>query len=95
MTRDQHIQIGRILGFPECCVLAWVDDPEPGQALRRGSITERRRTPAECARLDAQVSALLGRPWDGCRPDPYVKYVPCEACRVRHLTPALDTVRGL
>lgn len=69
MTADQHRAIGRILGFPSCCVEAWIADladpaAEP-PAAARGGIHERMRTYHEVEALHAAVSALLGRPWGG------------------------------
>lgn len=80
MTDDQHREIGRILGFPDCCVEAWIASPSCELAKRNGGRTERVRSLAEAQRLDAQVSVLLGRPWRGCQGDRRKHYVMCDAC---------------
>lgn len=81
MTPDQHRAIGRILGYPECCVEAWIADGD--RLPNRGVMVERLRTPSEAIALAGQVSDLLGRTWP--RPpappthDLRKAYVPCPA----------------
>lgn len=72
MTREQHAIIGIILGFPACCVEAWVADND-NAAIRRGAIHVRGRSPIE-ARI---LSDALGLPLDGVQS---MQYVPCENC---------------
>lgn len=81
ISDEQHRAIGRILGFPSCCVEAWIAGlgSDPPQGVDRGCIMERYREPAEGVRLDAAVSSLLGRPWSACTRDPRKAYVPCAA----------------
>jgi hypothetical protein len=89
ISDDEHREIGRILGYPACCVEEWIADRGTRQGDRRGSNAGiRRRTPAEIADLTRQVSELLGRDWTGVRNDPYVRYVPCSACMVDALVRA-------
>lgn len=79
MTDEQHTKMGAILGYPPCCVAAWVGAPTDA-AVRRGSVSETRRAPEESARLDKEITALLGRTWTGASRDPYKRYVPCSRC---------------
>lgn len=79
MTDDQHRAVGRILGYPECCVEAWVAGPL-NAAQARGAVTERLRSREEAAELDREVTALLGRPFRGCSAHPHKRYVPCPSC---------------
>lgn len=87
MTDDQHRQIARILGFPQCCTEAWIISLRNGvpAAVERGGIHERLRTPREVEALHGAVSALLGRPWGAldcgmAYGDMEKCYVPCEQC---------------
>lgn len=86
MTADQHRAIGAILGFPSCCVEAWIR----GDAIasQNGSITTHVRSFREAYRLHERVSRLLGYPWGICalsgdaarRADRRCCYVPCTQC---------------
>lgn len=85
MTREQHIAVGRLLGFPDCCVRQWVDELDDGwQATRRGGITLRVRTREECRRLLPAIHAL-GLDWTlkQMLDDARVCYVPCDTCAIR------------
>jgi hypothetical protein len=77
--------MGMILGFPQCCVEAWVRDHTnaaiPSGELR-GCITERKRSVEEIALLNKQISGMLGREWK--IQHPYKLYVPCASCMVKH-----------
>jgi len=84
MTDEQHRQLGKLLGFPECCIEAWIADPLPGQGIRRGYIHLGSRSLEEARCLNAQISAILGRKW---RTDGEIRYVPCSSCRARHMDP--------
>lgn len=79
-TDADHIVIGSILGFPECCVTSWVEAPS-GLKGRVGGYTERNRRPGELSELCNQVSAFLGREWR-CT-DERKHYVPCLDCAAR------------
>lgn len=95
MTDDQHRAIARILGFPSCCVEAWLRDirdphAEPA-AMARGGCHERIRTYHEVEALHAAITALLGEPWGafaksaGRRFEPEAGdmekcWVPCDQC---------------
>jgi hypothetical protein len=86
MTADQHRAIGRILGFPSCCVEAFVADVPHGipSGAERGVVIERDRTVEEMRALAQRVSELLGRPWPTGGFDPLLEdmrkaYVPCPA----------------
>lgn len=81
ITADQHREVGRILGYPPCCIEAWVTDPEGGQATRRGARYGRPRTPDEAEECNRLVTELLGYDWDWAERIPH--WVPCEACRAR------------
>jgi hypothetical protein len=92
MTRDQHRQIGAILGFPSCCVEAWVENlssPEPLANLT-GSVDERDRPRLEALACHVGASSVLGRPWgliSDCpeSPDDLRKHwVPCVPCAERY-----------
>src|SRR4051812_49024927 len=87
MTRAQHIALGRLLGFPDCCVRQWVDDLATGggQATRRGSITLRVRTREEAEAMLPAIHAL-GVTWtlEDWTSDLRVCYVPCDVCAIRH-----------
>lgn len=74
MTPDQHRRIGALLGFPSCCVEAWVRGETA--AMSHGSILVRERTPEEADAINAEVSAMLGREWTGAGA---MQYVPCPA----------------
>lgn len=86
MTADQHTAIGRILGFPDCCVERWVESFGSGTALAclRGSINPGQRSEPFAQYVHGRISELLGRPWGYCssgHPDDLeVVWVPCEAC---------------
>lgn len=83
MTNDQHRMIGNLLGFPECCVDAWVEGLHQPTALlaETGLVVARERTPVEARILDTMISRLIGFPeWSGCSSDPRVAWVACEDC---------------
>lgn len=97
MTPEQHLRIGiDILGFPRCCVEAWVDGLDSSAPPNRGVVVERRRTIGEAFALAASVSALLGVRWPFATdsdPEAYARnvlsdlrkaYVPCPACAGPH-----------
>lgn len=76
MTAEQHRRIGAILGFPACCVEAWVANPS-GAALRRGTVIGPPRSNAERERMRAEACKVSGKP---SFPVGYAgEYVPCEA----------------
>ena len=90
ISREQHAAIGRILGYPACCVAEWVAECGSGDcAVRRGTLTVRRRPPAEVRRVEEEVSALLGWRWSMLS-DTRKRWVPCTACAAtaRQLTSA-------
>lgn len=78
ITDEQHREIGRILGYPSCCVEAWIAD-RTESSIRRGSIVERYRSDKEMKEINQQVSQVLGRPWASSTNRKL--YVPCPACR--------------
>ncbi len=78
MTTDQERRIGEILGYPACCVEAFVSDPgDKNKALRRGLIVLPNRSPENAARVSEQISELLGRSW---KTSGRAQYVPCRSC---------------
>lgn len=84
MTPDQHRAIGRILGFPECCVEAWVND-HTAAGIRRGCIVARHRTLAEARALYTWIMGEVAPPWapDALTQDLRVCWVPCDACAAK------------
>jgi hypothetical protein len=75
MTDQEHRQIGLALGYPPCCVEAWITTTPQGKpiAMIRGSVT-----------LGPRLTRPEGLP-DGWSPDlltsdPWIKFVPCRNC---------------
>jgi hypothetical protein len=70
-----HRVIGLLLGYPECCVEAFVADrvTEVHSAIERGTIAEHFRSDEEIARLIA--AGVPPRVLDG---DTFKRWVPCE-----------------
>lgn len=74
----QHRALGRILGYPECCIDAFLEGPEQA-ARHRGTIFVRYRTPEERETLKIQARIIAG--FEGLPDEVFreVEYVPCEA----------------
>ena len=87
LTSDQRRQVGKLLGYPECCVEAYISDIEQGAfpGNMRGNVCLGQRTTEEAARLDAEVSTLIGRPWALVSTDLKKSYVPCDGCQAEQL----------
>ena len=77
---EQHRQMGLILGYPQCCIEAWVSTPGAYHTLQRGAVAFRKRTPEEISDLQKKISNLLGRPWRGLEGASRILYVPCLQC---------------
>jgi hypothetical protein len=89
MTRDEHRQIGAILGFPSCCVERWIESLSSDDILanRTGTIIERERPLLEALACSVGASSVLGRLWGlvtgfHSPSDLLKQYVPCEDCRL-------------
>jgi len=86
ITPEQHVAIGRMFGYPECCIAEWVAAPRHA-SIRHGSVILRPRRPDEYHELLPRALEILGdraRVWlHHALSDPYVKYVPCSACAWR------------
>lgn len=79
MTADQHRAIGAILGFPACCVEAFIADRLAGEpaAVKRGTVFEpNARTPEQVADCNMQISGLLAK--DDKTAGAHRLYVPCK-----------------
>jgi hypothetical protein len=97
MTDDQHRQIGAVLGFPECCVEAWIENLRSGAAPLAnvtGHYDERERPLLEALAVHVAGSSILGRLWGADRDgtlcssrwvggDLTKRYVPCIPCAQR------------
>jgi hypothetical protein len=92
VTDEQHRRIGAILGFPPCCVEAWIaslNDPEP-LANTTGSLIERERPLLEALACHVGASVVLGQPWgrltSGAQSpsDTLKQWVPCMDCALKH-----------
>lgn len=89
ITADQHRIIGHLMGYPECCIEEWVNDPDPLQGVKRGAVKLGWRTPKEIERLNAEISELLGFQWD-CAGN--IVFVPCSSHSTRVLLDTCDDV---
>ncbi len=71
--------MGEILGYPICCVEAYVNGRKPGMSTARvrGVVYLADRSDEDRRRVDAEISEMLGRPWSSSG---RFQYVPCEAC---------------
>jgi hypothetical protein len=76
--------LGRILGFPECCIDRWLEAPERA-AVERGTIFVGPRDPRDAPSLLNQIRILAGYDVDDIlarAPGMFSakEYVPCEGC---------------
>lgn len=74
LTDDQHREVGRILGYPPCCVEAFVTG---GTARSRGVVCGPDRSCEDLRRTEIEVGEVIGHEWEN---DASFCYVPCEAC---------------
>lgn len=91
LTDHQHILLAAALGYPSCCITAWIEDRPLGIAsgAERGGITMHVRSDAEIDALRPRLDAIAWEGWTDCmRTDPRAHYVPCENCRRLHSTDA-------
>lgn len=75
--------LGRILGYPECCIDRWLEAPDRA-AVERGTVLVGPRDPREAATLLRQVRILAGYDTDDILARApgmfsHKEYVPCEA----------------
>lgn len=84
-TDDQHRAMGKILGYPSCCVEEWIRDIKTSSVplgILRGGHFIRHRSPEEVKEVEGKISFLLDRPWSmGSRE---MIYIPCFACKDYH-----------
>lgn len=81
ITDEQHLEIGKMLGCPSCCIEEWVSDRTLNlkwSGKRRGKLYVGPRSREEMKILNEKVSAYLGWHWEGC--DYWGYYVPCSQC---------------
>lgn len=73
MTDERHRYVGRMLGFPDCCVEYWINDPFPHAGIRRGSVRAKRSD------AEIQKAKELGGNFTvgDCR---VKEWVPCPNC---------------
>ncbi len=77
LTPGQHRRLGQILGYPICCVEAFVADTSNYKAKRRGLVVLPDRSPDDIMRVELEASLMLGRLYTTGN---HRQYVPCAAC---------------
>ncbi len=68
--------MGEILGYPSCCIRAFVSDLGSSQAGTKGVIHGPDRSPLDVERIEHEISKMLGYRWTTSNE---FRYDPCDA----------------